>query len=168
MVHLQGREKAHKSDTSLTHQGLCQDESHQNDLHTRRRLVRGWQRVRDDFQKKCFVRSRFCCVSSFTLSLSSHVFFPSVYLNLCFSWSLCRDPLAHMSIMRPDLSFLYRTGLHLLSRSFTPAHPVSIPLILTQSVLKSYLPPVCHPYCAVLYRYSSMSVMLGTFLSLLF
>lgn len=143
--------RAEKKLTSLTHQGLCQDESHQNDLHTRRRLVRGRQRVRDDFQKKCFVRSCFCCVSSFTLSLSSHVFCPSVYLKLCFSWSLCHDQLAHMSIMRPDLSFFYWAGLHLLSRSFTPAHPVSIPVILTQSVLKSYLPLVAYTIHIVLY-----------------
>ncbi len=84
----------------------------------------------------------FCCASSFILSLPSHVFCPSVYLNLGFSQSLCHDPLAHLSIMRPDLSFLFWPGLHLLSHSFTPAHPVSIPLILTQSVLKSYLPHI--------------------------
>ncbi len=83
----------------------------------------------------------FCCASSFILSLPSHVFCPSVYLNLGFSQSLCHDPLAHLSIMRPDLSFLW-PGLHLLSHSFTPAHPVSIPLILTRSVLKSYLPHI--------------------------
>ncbi len=79
----------------------------------------------------------FCCASSFILSLPSHVFCPSVYLNLGFSQSLCHDPLAHLSIMRPDLSFLW-PGLHLLSHSFTPAHPVSIPLILTRSVLWHY------------------------------